>query len=509
MLIFKSRQELEHAIVTMHRDGWSKRALAKHFNMSRNTIRSILRKFEGYRDQGHSALGAQKIPRKSKLDNHMPRIKELLEKYPNITGQRLFEELTDDGFKGGISIVRQRLADLRPRPKKTPVIRFETLPGQQAQMDWSPYTIHFAKEGKQVVNCFSYILGFSRRQYIDFTRDRTFFTLIRRHQDAFAHFGGVTRHCLYDGEKTVILRWEAGMPVYNPSFISFITHYLSKPVGCRPASPQTKGKVEAPFKYVESNLLNARTFEDLEDLRKMGRWWMANRSDCHIHDKTGQSPLQRFIEQEQAALIGLPQHPYDSCEVVLRVCRVDGFVEFETNFYSVPFEHIADILAVKAGEHEISVYGPDLDLIACHERIADGMGKKRENPDHRRSIKIRYGLEPVKESFLALGEFAPPFLSGLQGAQPRNCGFHARMILAMKENYHADDINKALNHAMNYYAFDAKAIERILAATASQRTLESFRNQRAKQQLQKALPKIRQRSLGEYSNLITRANTNE
>ena len=83
------------------------------------------------------------------------------------------------------------------------------------------------------------------------------------------------------------------------------------------------------------------------------------------------------------------------------------------------------------------------------------------------------------------------------------------MILAMKENYHADDINKALNHAMNYYAFDAKAIERILAATASQRTLESFRNQRAKQQLQKALPKIRQRSLGEYSNLITRANTNE
>lgn len=132
------------------------------------------------------------------------------------------------------------------------------------------------------------------------------------------------------------------------------------------------------------------------------------------------------------------------------------------------------------------------------------MAKKSENPDHRRSPKIRYGLEPVRESFLALGEFAEPFLSELQIKQPRNAGVHARIILAMKENYYADDINKALKHAIGYYAFDGKAIERILAATARKRTLESFRNEKAKSQLEKVLPKVKQRPLGEYSALISR-----
>jgi hypothetical protein len=282
---------------------------------------------------------------------------------------------------------------------------------------------------------------------------------------------------------------------------------MSKPVGCRPGRPQTKGKVEQPFQYVEGNLLNARTFEDLEDLRTTARWWMINRSDSHIHDTTHQTPLERFLAQEQAALTPLPQHPYDSSQVVLRICRLDGFVEFETNFYSVPFEYVADILAVKVGEHEVAVYSPDLDQIACHERIPDGMAKKSENPDHRRSTKIRYGLEPVRESFLSLGEFAEPFLSRLQIKQPRNAGAHARIILAMKENYHADDINKALKHAIGYYAFDGKAIERILAATARKRTLESFRNEKAKRQLEKVLPKVKQRSLNEYSALISRGDS--
>ena len=71
-------------------------------------------------------------------------------------------------------------------------------------------TINFTRSGRQEVLCFSYILGFSRRQYINFTTDRKFYPLIRRHQDAFAHFNGVPHTCLYDGEKTVILRYEAG-----------------------------------------------------------------------------------------------------------------------------------------------------------------------------------------------------------------------------------------------------------------------------------------------------------
>lgn len=72
----------------------------------------------------------------------------------------------------------------------------------------------------------------------------------------------------------------------------------------------------------------------------------------------------------------------------------------------------------------------------------------------------------------------------------------------MKESYQSDDINRALQHAIRYQAFEGKAIERILRAKAMPRTLESIRNERARQELQKTLPKITQRPLAEYSELL-------
>ena len=502
-LYVRNREELEHLIITMRAEGWTIRGLCRHFQMGRNTLRRILRKKDSERNEGHDILAqkTRQAPRRSKLDPFLPAMKKLLEEHPNITGQRLYEELGVQGYEGGISILRDRLRKVRPKPKRDPIIRFETEVGVQGQMDWSPYTIPFARTGKAEVLCFSYILGFSRRQYIDFTTNRKFFTLIRRHQDAFHYYGGVPKQCLYDGEKTVLLRWEAGRPVYNPAFIAFITHYHCKPIVVR--RPETKGKIEAPFQYVEKNLLNARTFQDLDDLRATARWWLRERSDKHPHDTTHRPPLELFMEQEIGALQPLPLHDYDSSEVALRVCSIDGFLDFETNRYSVPYEYVADILTLKATEHEVFLYSPEIELIAHHERLPYGAGKTSEKPEHRSSKKIRYGLEPVKDAFLALGEATEIFLHGLKESFPRNCGFHARFILRLKETYHADDINMALQHALRYQAFDGKAIERILLAKAKPRTLESVRNEQARKELEKTLPRIEQRPLDEYCTLLS------
>jgi hypothetical protein len=129
-----------------------------------------------------------------------------------------------------------------------------------------------------------------------------------------------------------------------------------------------------------------------------------------------------------------------------------------------------------------------------------------ENPDHFKTKKMRYGLEPVREAFLALGEMAEVFLKGLTARHPRNCGFQARYILRMKEHYQSDDIHRAIEHAIRYQAFEAKAIERILRAKAIPRTLESVRNERAREELQKTLPKITQRPLEQYSELCRKDN---
>jgi transposase len=491
-----SREEFEHALVIMHNEGWSIRSLCRYFHTSRNAVRRILRAHEKQRNQGHDIL-KKRLKRVSKLDAYEPEMKRILEHYPKITAVRLHEELKEAGFTGGITILRERLADMRPR--REPVIRFETGPGRQGQMDWSPYTVPFSRTGKATVQCFSYILGFSRRQYIDFTPRRDFFSLIRRHEDAFQYYQGVPRECLYDNEKTVVLRWEAGKPVFNPAFTAFITHYNCKPVACRPGRPETKGKIEAPFNYIESNLLGGREFEDLEDLRAVARWWLREKADLHVHRTTGKPPIELFEEEQ---LQPLPLHPYDTSEVALRVCDAEGFVAFETNRYSVPSDYIADILSIKATEHEILIYSPEIDCIAGHERVPAGQGRKVEDPGHFATKRVRYGLEPVREAFLALGEAAEEFLRGLVEKHPRNSGFHARYILRMKEHYESGDIHGAIEHALKHHAFDGYAVERILRARAQVRTLESVRNDQARRDLEKTLPKIAQRSLSEYSEFL-------
>ena len=495
-----SKQDIEHLVVTLYTKGMSKRALSQQLGISRNRATRILKQHNLKRDTAEGVV--QSKHSSSQVTAYIPQITKLIEQYPSITGVRLWEELQLSGFKGSISLLRSHLRVLRPTPKQKPVIRFETEPGVQAQMDWSPYKLKFTQSGESIVQCFSYVLGFSRRQYIDFTLKHNFHSLLRRHCDAFAYFNGVPHQCLYDNEKTVVLRWEAGQPVFNPAFIDFITHYRCKPIACKPRHPQSKGKVEAEFLYVENNLLNARTFVNLEDLRACARWWLAEKADMHIHDTTKKAPLELFQLQEKQCLQPLPLHDYDCSETALRVCPADGFLEFETNFYSVPYAYIGTILTIKAAEHELFIYNSSIDQLACHERLPAGACLRHEDPAHHLMQSQRHGLEPVEETFLLIGDSAKEFLEGLKQKHPHHCGFHARIILQLKQQYHTADINSACKHALKYQAFDSGAIRRILKAKARVRTLESIRNERAKQRIASALPPISQRPLSEYSMLF-------
>jgi hypothetical protein len=290
--------------------------------------------------------------------------------------------------------------------------------------------------------------------------------------------------------------------LFNPAFAAFITHYQCRPIACQRGRPQTKGKVERPFQYIEHNLLGGRKFRDLAELKECAKWWMREKSDLHVHSTTGRPPLELFLEREQDALQPLPRHPYDCSEVFLRVCNIEGYIAFETNLYPVPYEYVADILTMKATEHEIMIYSADLDLLVRHERQIAGSVTRLSGHAIHGARKIRYGLEPIHDQFIAIGEHSRAFLEGLKGRHPRNCGYHARHILQKKEKYHCDDIDKAMAHASRYQAYDCKAIERILTAKATPRTLEALRNEKAAAELRKTLPEIKQRPLEEYAFLL-------
>jgi transposase len=498
-------ENLRNEIIRRWRDGTSQRAIARLLGVSRPTIHRVLSKHEAER-RGEKS---EPVRRPSLLDSYETVIQELVGRYPEITVTRLLEELRGRGFTGGYSILRERLRELRPSVTRPPVVRFETSPGAQAQMDYSPYDITFTEEGRRRVHAFSYVLGYSRRQYLRFVESQDFATTIQQHVLAFEHLGGVAATCLYDNMKVVVTGYHDDVPIYNARFLTFATHYGFRPVACRPRRPQTKGKVERPFHYVEINLLNGRTFRSLAHLNEVAARWLAEVADVRIHGETKQSPLERHA-LERPYLIPLPATHYETAQVVYRTATVEGFIVWRQKQYSVPWRYLGQVLPVRITAEEVIVYSPRLDAEIARHPLLSGMQSQRLDPAHHPAPNdVRQRSAAIKLRYEELGTVAVRFLEGLIKTQ-RYHGDQARRVLGFLGTWSRADVLAALERATRYGAYSAASVERILASQARPMgLLEKLATQaRADDPCGEDSPAIEPRSLLEYQPLFTEESTN-
>lgn len=476
-------EQTRNQIVSLRQGGSSIRAIARQLRVPRYQVAKVLAEQERGRAEGDPAGGLPRAKRKrsSSLKEHEGTLQQLVARYPEITAVRAYEELQKAGFAGGYGVVKRALRRLRPRKKSEVVVRFETGPALQSQMDYSTYTLDFTDEGRRRVHLFSYLLSYSRRQYLRFVESQDFATTIREHVRAFEYLGGVAATCLYDNMKVVVSGYDGDEPVYNTRFLAFATHYGFRPVACRRARPQTKGKVERQFDFVEKNLLNGRTFRSLEDLNEVTRWWLEHVADERIHRQTKQSPRQRH-QEELPHLIPLPAHPYDTAQVVYRTVNAEGRIVYFQNSYSVPWRHIGLLLPVRVTEEEIIIYGADIREIARHRLLPRSVtGETVTRKEHAPADDSEKKYEVLQQRYAALGPTASRFLDGL--IQRRRYGKdEAQKILGLLETYRREDLVAAIEQAMRYGAYSRSAIERILAVKARPKTaLEQMGEQEARQ----------------------------
>ena len=135
--------------------------------------------------------------------------------------------------------------------------------------DYSTYDLDFTGEGRRRVHLFSYVLGYSRRQYLRFVEAQDFATTLREHVRAFEHLGGVAATCLYDNMKVVVTRLRGRRADLQPA-VPGLRHPLRLPAG--PAAPggrKPRGRWNGRSDYVETSLFNGRTFT---------RWIISTRS---------------------------------------------------------------------------------------------------------------------------------------------------------------------------------------------------------------------------------------
>ena len=78
-----------------------------------------------------------RVQRSSKLDPFKGRIVGWLDAHP-LTAQQVFQRLCEAGYEGGISIVKDYVRTIRPRPRAAfPTLAFA--PGEMARVDWGEF----------------------------------------------------------------------------------------------------------------------------------------------------------------------------------------------------------------------------------------------------------------------------------------------------------------------------------------------------------------------------------
>ncbi len=498
----EERQHLIYEVLRRVRQGESRRGIARAMGIAPKTVRRILKDQDKRREDGETSLERELpqpgTPRASKLEPYEERIAHELERYPDLTAVRLLEKLRALGFDGQYTIVRQHLKRLRgAKREKVAVEVVVTPPGHQGQFDWSPYKL----AGSLEVQVWSCTLSWSRGRSFhssDNTRQTTILDYLKR---SFEDFGGVPAETVTDSMPGVVDRWECGRPVPNIRFVDFAAYYnFSLHVAPR-ADGAYKGKVERPFWFLEQNLLNGRTFRSREEFAEALAWWTAERAMQRPHPETDR-PLWEMLEQERPYLKPLPRRPYDTRDVVTRIVDSAAYVAHETNLYPVPESHIGDMVYLCVGEDRIEIFDRSVHRIAEHERLPSGAGTRV--PDPTRNHRGRYDLTLLTERLAAWGTEAEDFARRLR-EHKRAAGPDLAHLLSLQTTWSADDIVKAMRHALEYEAYEARAIERILQARFHPRTLAEQLADSTRDRIRDRMRDhpIQQRPLSRYKVLVT------
>lgn|SRR5512138_226010 len=379
------------AIRELHARGMSKKAIARQLELDIKTVRKWLKKEWRRRRRELAERGLD--PHRSFLEGRGPEV--------GFNGRVLERELRAKGWEGHYATLARYVAPLRKAWRGAPeaVARYETDPGQQAQVDWGSTAVRIGGE-KVRIHVFTMVLGYSRRLFARAYPSEGLGALLDAHEKAFSHFGGRTRTILYDNPRTIVLAKDegSGRVSWNATFKDRMDFYGVQVRLCRYYRAQTKGKVESGVKYVKRNALVGQSFASLDEVNEYLLKWCLEVADQRIHGTTHEKPAERFEREELVAFDLRPAPPREL--VVTRRVPKDALVAVEANRYPVPFEWVGQDVTVRILYEEIVLHGPAEQLVrhpklTGRHQVARWLGEPRPLPYRKPLVRTPPSSDPL------------------------------------------------------------------------------------------------------------------
>lgn len=309
-------QEYFMEIQILRKQGKGIRQIAIEMGLSRNTVRKYLRTRKPPKYQLNQKRPSKLDPYKAFLQERINNAKPHL-----IPATVLHQEIKDLGYQGGITILRGWVRREKKQAETVEkIVRFETPPGHQAQVDWTVL-------GKGLY-AFVMILGYSRCAYVEFVQSTNEESLMRCHQNAFEYFGGICKEYLYDNMKTVVVQRDKYGPSkhgFQKSFWDFSKHWGFIPRLCRPYRAKTKGKVERFIGYLKRSFyypLVTKQDHDIHSLNYEVKKWLSEVANKRWITELNSTPQLRFVEESKhlqplaPAYFSDQRHPIQQIEIV-------------------------------------------------------------------------------------------------------------------------------------------------------------------------------------------------
>jgi transposase len=323
-------QETSVTIKVLHKQGMGIKAIARELGISKNTVRKYLNK------QDKPAY-SPRPQRPSKLDPFKPYLNQRIQAAaPDwIPASVLFHEIVERGYTGKVRILCSYVAQFKPQKPNEPVVRFETPPGKQMQVDFTT-----VRRGQSPLKAFVATLGHSRATYVHFFDHERTDAWIEGIVGAFEFFGGVAHELLFDNAKAIMIERDVygeGHHRWNSQLLNLAEAYGFKPKVCRPYRAKTKGKVERFNHYLKNSFIvplkatlsSAGLQLDVKTANAKIGPWLTHIANERVHQTIQAVPNQRLIE-EQAVFLPLPTHNGNVKVTPLRLIETHTAPPFES-----------------------------------------------------------------------------------------------------------------------------------------------------------------------------------